>query len=70
MGSLCLNVFFFGSLFRIVDMLWDWDWGFGWEDMAVIAKGLGFGTSALCAMGRVDQKRTIDLQALCLVFRG
>lgn len=25
-------------------------WGFYWEDMAVIARGLGYGISAVCAL--------------------
>lgn len=36
--------------------------GFYWEDMAVIARGLGYGTSAICVLG-VDRNKTIDLQA-------
>lgn len=29
-------------------------WGFYWEDMAVIAGGLGYGTSAICALGQIE----------------
>lgn len=38
--------------------------GFYWEDMAVKAGGLGYGISAICALGRADRNKTVDLPYL------